>query len=66
MEILENYSNRMTGTVVDVGGVQLVPDELAQFDDGVHRGFNHQALIVVQDGGFRQLRQEAFSEEAYG
>ena len=46
-------SNWMTRAVVDVGGVQLVPDELAQFDDGVHRGFDDQALVVVQDGRFR-------------
>ena len=55
--------NRMTRTIVDVGGVLLVADKLAQLDDGVHRRFDDQHLVRVQHRRIHQFRKFGFCEK---
>ena len=55
----------MARTIVDVCWVLLVADELAQLDDRVHRRFDDQDVVRVQDRRTHELGKFGFGEKTW-
>jgi hypothetical protein len=53
----------VAGTIVNIGCVQFVSDELAQLYDGIYYGFYNQAAAVIQDRGSDKFRQKTLGKQ---